>query len=175
MRSTILAVIALIATGNVFAESSLRQFSDWTVGLIDNNEGVYAATLNDSGGIIGQYCFFETDDCIWLMSIDVKCTDDSKYPILINSDYAAAYVDVTCTNLDNAPRYIFNDFELLKKHVTNSRRIGLAFPMQDGKFQVSRFSLDGAIDAINFMAEVYREATRDSGNRNMNHTRDTVL
>ena len=59
------------------ASASETRFGAWTVGPMNN--GIYAATINDSGGLLGQYCYRDTASCVWLLTNDVDCEDGSRY------------------------------------------------------------------------------------------------
>jgi hypothetical protein len=118
------------------------------------NEGVFAATINDSKGILGQYCYREEASCIWILSNEVGCEDGSQYPVLVNSDSGAVSTTIMCAKLHGKPRYAFAEFDVIDNIVRHSEWLGIAFPMKSGFFQVSRFPLNGAGAAVTFMRKV---------------------
>ena len=51
--------IALAASG---ARAELPSFQDWAIGVGDDGEGAYAATMNESGSVFGLNC-----SLLWLL------------------------------------------------------------------------------------------------------------
>jgi hypothetical protein len=132
--------------------ASAQQFESWVVGAMDSDEGYYAATVNDSSGVLGQYCYTESGQCLWLIATDVKCEQESKYPVLVNADGGSAETELVCLKLEDKSRYAFADFKKIDDVIrASSSYIGFAFPMASGNFKVSRFLLDGSLKAINTM------------------------
>ena len=127
---------------------------------------MYAATLNDSGAALGQFCFYSDTSCYWFLANDVNCKDDSKYPVLINSDAGSFSLELVCMKSGSKPRYGFTEFSVIDKIIRDSSRIGIAFPMESGMFQVSRFSLIGSVRAIDDMRKKFGETSkRNQGTR----------
>jgi hypothetical protein len=151
------------------ASAQEKHFGSWTAGGLSGNERItFAATINDSGGVLGLYCFVSEGNCFWLLSNDVDCTEGNRYPVLVNADAGSSSQEIFCMKLQGKRGYAFANFEAIDATVRASKRIGIAFPMADGYFSVSRFSLDGASAAISFMASL-REAMQQKS------TRDTKL
>ena len=147
-RLVIVTVVCLMQ----ISTASAQQYESWVVGAMDGGEGLYAATVNDSSGVLGQYCYTETSQCLWLIATDVKCEQESKYPVLVNADGGSAQMELVCLKLENKPRYAFTDFKKIDDVIrTSSSYIGFAFPMESGNFKVSRFLLGGSLKAINAM------------------------
>lgn len=162
--ATALAALSLACASGLAQD---RRFGAWSVGLITGGGGVYAGTTNDSNGIFGEFCFKDSATCYWLLANDIDCNEGNKYPVLVNSDAGAQSLEVYCFKIDKSSRFAFSDFKAVEQVVTQSKRFSIAFPMKGGQFQVSRFSLDGATDAIEVMEKVAaamktsRESTRD--------------
>lgn len=129
-----------------------QEFANWVTGAMDNNEGYFAASVNDSSSIFGQYCYNETGQCLWLLAVNINCEDGSRYPVLINGDGGSAQMEIVCKKLGDKPRYVFSNFDAINNSVKASKKyIGFAFPLESGLFEVNRFLLDGAPEAINRM------------------------
>jgi hypothetical protein len=144
-----LILICVSFVGNLHAQTP---YGNWFVGKIEGDDGFYAATLNDSKGIFGQYCYVESDVCLWLLATDVDCKEGSKYPALINADGGSEQLELICNKLGKKPRYLFSNFERIDAVVSTSKTyIGIAFPLESGLFQVTRFLLDGSQEAIQDM------------------------
>ena len=146
-----LALVVAVCLTQV-SSACAQQYESWIVGAMDGGEGLYAATVNDSSGVLGQYCYTESSQCLWLIATDVKCEQESKYPVLVNADGGSAQMELVCLKLENKPRYAFTDFKKIDDVIrTSSSYIGFAFPMESGHFKVSRFLLGGSLKAINTM------------------------
>ena len=65
-----------------------QSYGDWTVNL--KNPSAYSVTtVNDSGRVLGQCCFFDDNTCYWLIELDSSCEESHKYPVLANGDTGA--------------------------------------------------------------------------------------
>jgi hypothetical protein len=154
MNRTSFAGVTIALAAALFApraDAQGRQFGAWAAGVMDGKEGVFAATVNDSGGVLGQYCFRETGSCVWLLANDADCEDGAKYPVLVNTDSGAANNTIRCVKVDGKARYLFENFDIIDGAVRSASWFGIAFPMKSGRFQVSRFSMQGAAQAVALM------------------------
>lgn len=165
----IIALVSLLFT--LRADAQTRQFGAWAAGVLDGAEGVFAATVNDSGGILGQYCFQELGSCMWLLANDTSCEAGAKYPVLVNTDSGATSTSIRCVDVDGKARYVFETFDVIDDAVRSASWFGIAFPMQSGRFQVSRFSMQGASQAVSIM----RKAAEASARPASSTTRDQSL
>lgn len=161
MRTLIVALSLLLFSVNAMSQTT---YGSWLVGKIEGGEGDYAATVNDSRSAFGQYCYVEANACIWLLAFDVNCTPDNKYPVLVNSDGGSEQLLLVCSKYGaNKSRYVFTDFDKVSAVMAASKKfIGFAFPLDGGLFEVSRFLLDGADEAIKRMRSNF-SANRGSG------------
>jgi hypothetical protein len=171
-RRALASVVAtlLVASSAEAAPPPVKTFGAWTVGITSDQEGLFAATTNDSGGLIGMYCFKESRQCFWILTNDIRCKDDSKYPVLVNSDSGALSTEIVCSNLGKQPRYLFGHYEQIEEAVLNSEWIGIAFPLASGKFAVSRFQLKGAKEAVAFVEKAMKAVLEPASG-----TRDQTL
>jgi hypothetical protein len=147
----------------VVSSASHAQSSDtWTTGVTDSGEMLYAATINDSGNLLGEYCSPSTGNCIWLLGMSTACKEGDQYPILANSDAGAAHIMVYCSaKLDNGLyRYVFTEFDSINNIVTKGLRVGFAVPLQADQFRVVRFDLSGSNRALALMLEAAQKAQK---------------
>ena len=141
-----LAVISSVS----FAQT--KSFPQWGTGITDDKDGFYAATGNDSGGILGQYCLTDQSLCYWILVNSVKCEKDATYPALVNSEAGSDSVAMLCWPMpDGKPRFAFKSFNGIDDLIRKSSNIGIAFPMESGTFKVSRFNVSGANVALDYM------------------------
>lgn len=141
-----------------------QTFGEWSAGITDSGELLYAITVNDSGNLLGQYCVPATGSCIWLLGMSAACKEDDQYPILANSDAGAVHIMVRCdAKLEKGLyRYVFTDFDTVNGIITKGLRIGFAVPLQTDQFRVVRFDLSGSRRAITLMRTAAEEAHKKS-------------
>lgn len=160
MRLLTLLTLLIAVPAGVRAE---RTIGAWIVEH-DESEGYYAITMNDSGNLLGQFCFPERGSCVWFLGIDTACDEGGRIPVLANSDAGATSLTVLCDGqLESGPyRYAFTDFDAVDAIVREGQRVGFAFPLEGDRFSVERFNLSGSNRAIERMRE---QAEEDSGGR----------
>ncbi len=160
---TLLLSLLLGGTAPVRAADT-ESFGNWMVGTIEGGEGFFAATVNDSSAVLGQYCYLESGDCLWLLATSTNCEEGERYPVLVNADGGSAQLELVCRKLGKKPRYIFTNFDAIDKSVrSSSKYIGFAFPLQSGLFSVDRFLLDGAVESLVRMRAVAKGGSRKKG------------
>lgn len=165
LAAALTLLLSLALTGMSPASAAdTETFGNWMVGTIEGGEGFFAATVNDSNAVLGQYCYLESGDCLWLLATSTNCDEGERYPVLVNADAGSAQLELVCRKLGKKPRYIFTNFESIDKSVRNSGKyIGFAFPLQSGLFQVDRFLLDGAVESLVRMRAVAKGGSRKKG------------
>lgn len=160
--SLFLAFVLCAASPAASAET--ESFGNWMVGTIEGGEGFFAATVNDSNAVLGQYCYLESGDCLWLLATSTNCEEGERYPVLVNADAGSAQLELVCRKMGKKPRYIFTNFDTIDKSIRNSAKyIGFAFPLQSGLFSVDRFLLDGAVESLARMRAVAKGGSRKKG------------
>ncbi len=149
-RRFILMFAALVLTNSARADGSVGH---WTTGTLNNHRGVYSATMNDSGALLGEYCFYGSKTCSWMLAVDTACEKDHVYPVLANTDQGAAYFDLVCNGLQENGLYsfYFKNWQDLEHLLKSGARIGIATPMQADQFKVFRFLLDGLSESTKSM------------------------
>src|SRR4051812_23717698 len=92
VRALSVALFVISCAGQVQSAKAAdtQNFGNWIVGIQAGGTGMYASTVNDSGLVLGEYCYFKSKTCIWLVSADSKCDEGDKYPTLGNTDGGAA-------------------------------------------------------------------------------------
>jgi hypothetical protein len=151
-----------------------QTYGTWSVGFTDSRSApfTYAYTTNDSGHVLGQYCYPKSDSCLWLVAMSTTCEKNQKYPVLVNSDAGAEGLQVYCAGeMEDSPgkyTYAFTAFDRINEAVLKSSRLGIAIPLANDQFRVIRFELTGAERAVRVMRESaaskvrpVRKGTRD--------------
>lgn len=141
-------------------------YGNWLVGVQEGNTGLFAATVNDSGLAMGEYCSDKPKaNCIWLVAADLNCDQGAKYPALGNTDGGEFSLELVCgsNKVNNRSVYIFTDWSQLESAIKKSKQIGIAVPMPGNRFEVWKFSLNGMVDATRAMERAFLSR---SGGRN---------
>lgn len=131
-------------------------FQDWTVSSTTN--GMYAATTNDSGEVLGEFCYYSSKTCQWEIGMHTACKNDLDGIVLANSESAATPLEVGCTGeLQDSPlySYVFKNWQNLESAIHDSSRVGFAVPLASDQFTVVRFSLVGRSDAQQAMEKAF--------------------
>jgi len=144
------------------AQSAPETWESSTVG----EEYLFAAVENSAGHVLGQYCFFESGSCSYLLAIGTNCEPESEYPALVSSDVGAAHLTLVCGAEIEGQHVLIVPFDDMDKIVRKSSRVGLVVPMQNDQFKVARFSLAGSSKAIERMLAAASERLTDDQLKN---------
>ncbi len=176
MRAKWAAVLVFLMSlaGPSPALAQERSFKEWVVSVKDMKKP-FAATVNESGAVFGQYCYPESGSCLYIVATASKCEKDANYPVLLNSEAGSAYVELLCGGSSDGQRfeYYFKNFDTINKIALQDGVLGIAFPLDGGQFRVVRFKLDGAKEAMPVLRDA---AVKIKGNApRRNGTRDQTL
>jgi hypothetical protein len=126
-----------------------ERYGQWTVDRFGT--GFTAYVNNTTGAVFGVFC---TTSCVAYLNAATQCDDKADYPALIATPAGAFNVMLTCKVIDK--RFILAT-DLTKGFVDSFEiggDVGIAFPLEGGQFQVSRFSLIGALKATGRAADL---------------------
>jgi hypothetical protein len=136
---------------------------------------MYAATTNDSGDVLAEFCYFEDRECVWVLGTETQCEEGDEYPVLANSSGGARHLVVTCLmDGDDGDHFYGFDWKELEQVVKGERWMGLAFPMRGDAFKVVRFSLDGIDQATEVLDSGFRRALENDSTRPRN-TKNEIM
>lgn len=146
MKRILLISMVLLAYSGLSIAQSAGKYGDWTV---KRAQGVSnASTTNSSGSSIGFLCVGGSEMCGPYLALSVDCEETATYPTMINSPVGAFHATTTCAIIAGRKYHLINEVEIFNQAIESGGEIGFAFPLQNGKFQVARFSTIGAITAI---------------------------
>lgn len=146
MNNKIIALLLLFTSKALYGEAIIEEDWAWEISGGDMN---YAATVNNNNHVLGQYCYIESGNCIYIFSVNASCEEGEIYPGLINSDVGSATIELLCSHKNETQHvYIISTFEDIDLIIKSANRVGIAFPLDNDRFQVSRFSLKGSTKAI---------------------------
>lgn len=142
---------------------------DWQVEPLI--KGLYlASTGNQSGSRLGVLC--NADGCTSVFNPRINCEDKAKYPALLNSPSGAYNQILTCEVIGESYLLSLSDEDAIQEAMSIGGTIGIAFPMQSGEFNVSRFSMTGAARAYARAAQLARNSpARGSSQPSVKDTR----
>lgn len=154
MRSMAAALLLLLGMIPL-AQAQTQRFGAWEVTLSDDKSVIYAQTTNDSKAVFGQLCDIDGKKCYWILSNNTGCREKADYSVLANTDSGAAHLAIMCfLGSSDDGSYAFKNFDAITEIIKGgSQKIGLAFPLKNGQFIVSRFDLNGSSQAVGFMRE----------------------
>lgn len=145
MKLAILAALAFVSI-SAFGQTAVGQ---WQYEVNDATSVTW--TANESGSQFGIMCQTGKGACEFFLNPGVGCEGGAKYPVLISTKVGAAHHTLTCVKARQSSLYTVDDFNAMDSETSGGGVIGIAFPMQDGSFKVSRFSLDGMLPALKGM------------------------
>jgi hypothetical protein len=161
-----LLALALIGGVQFSAAAETVRFKDWTVQTNDARTNMTATTVNDSGNEFGRICYFENKMCGWALLSRNTCVEEVETPVLVNSESGAWQLTVKCLRSEKERSVLmFSSSEELNRISASDREMGIAFPLQGGRFVVMRFSLVGSGQAVSAMEDII--ANRPSSTKDM--------
>jgi hypothetical protein len=149
MKLWIYLVILIIYSAS--AQAEVKTNKDWIWDL-SGDEYAYAATFNEDGRVLGQYCYFDNETCYYLVNLGTNCEKDSEYPSILNSDAGVTEVKLICGHKYKSGNVFFiKPFDEVNDLIRKAKTVGFAIAMESGKFKVVRYSLSGSTYAIEMM------------------------
>lgn len=148
------------------SQSETFTSKDW-IWSTDSKDFYHASTINSADHILGQFCYFDSGSCLYIVSMETSCTEDNEYPTLINSNIGAIQLTLTCGHKFKEYNVMYiNKFDEMDNLVKSATRLGIAIPMENDKFKVARFSLAGSTYAIELMRSAAELKINNQGGKN---------
>jgi hypothetical protein len=144
--------------------TQLKTFGNWNV--YSSGSDYFAMALNSNEGeYIAFYCYSKTKQCMHSVSLGIKCINDSRYPILVNSNVSAITLDGVCSNISANSKIVFfnlTSYDSIHLILEQGIDVGFALPLESGRFKVSRFNLNGSAEAMNYTQSLVLNGKLDS-------------
>ncbi len=126
------------------------EHGDWSSQFF---EGMGEATTHENGmSTFGILC--AEGYCRYYFANGIDCEPSGNYPLMVTTEGGALSVEAVCEPVTTANGdilvYWFNESEAMNQAFQKTAVVGFAFPLSDGKFKVSKFSMTG------YKAAVYR-------------------
>jgi hypothetical protein len=153
-KSAILVgIISLFSASWAMAQS--KTFEDWFVTKAKNGDTVAGVFVEDGSQqrFLGARCFVESKKCVHLLVTGTRCDDNMKIPMLMNAKTGSALINATCHVNGSRYELLLSPYDSVRSGLTSGDMVGFALPLESGQFRVIRFSLKGAVDALNYGEE----------------------
>jgi len=119
----------------------------------EGGDSIFLAYVNNSAGnSFGQLCSTDEGNCIYMLYLDIICSDGAKFPALINSNIGSYGIHLTCAgSFKDGYLFTLTDFDDADKVAREADSVGFAMSLESGKFSVNRFDLAGSAAVIDKM------------------------
>lgn len=130
---------------------------NWSLGSLQDGR-LYAIAMNDSGGILMKSCDPKSGLCGWYLGTTTSCSTNLSAPALMTSSIGTASVMLYCDGPVEMSgtrfyRYQLGSPDAIDSVVSSASIVGIAIALQDGRFLVLRFSLQGGKEALSTLME----------------------
>ncbi|WP_116091075.1 hypothetical protein [Sphingomonas crusticola] len=131
--------------------STIQQYKKWRIE--QNKLFVAAVTTNEAGSLFGLLC---GTTCSYYINNGKACEVGVTYPGLISGANGALAVTLRCLHVrEEGEEYaVFLVDEDVTEMLGEAAEIGIVVPLANGQFNVSRFSMAGASEALDDMFKI---------------------
>ena len=141
--ATLLVLLSLLLQGQALANEKIA-YQNWVVEI--GPETTEAYTANESNSSLGLFCGGTT--CVFYLNPNLNCQPNTKNAVLMNGTAVSASIGMQCTLVGKHYFQILDPFDQVLNAVKAGGNIGFAVALQGGAFSVYRFSLNGALPAL---------------------------
>ena len=140
---SLIATVLLIGLSVAYANDKIA-YQNWAVEI--GPETTEAYTANESASTFGLFCGGTT--CVFYLKPNLNCVPNTKNSVLMNTGITSAALGMQCTQIGQYYFQILDPFDVVLNALKTGDSIGFAVALQGGAFSVTRFSLQGALPAI---------------------------
>lgn len=144
MRLGLALFLALWGFSEPPLAQDIQSYDRWTLEVRENQTEAY--TRNDSNMTFGIYC--ANNQCVFYVHATTPCLPNQSYPALVSTALLSRAITMQCSLVGNKLFLIANPFNTIFQATQIGDQINFAFPIQGGEFLTTRFSLQGARQAI---------------------------
>ncbi|CAM8666290.1 hypothetical protein MCEGEM3_01092 [Oxalobacteraceae bacterium] len=151
-------LLALIFSVVVSASAEEKaEHGDWTSQFLD---GMGEASTHENGiSMLGMLC--GNGSCRYYFANGLDCEPSVNYPLMVTTDVGAVPIEAVCEPMTTANGevmlYWFAETPYLNDAFVKTPVIGIAFPLTNGEFKISRFSMNGFAQAVERMVNIMRD------------------
>jgi hypothetical protein len=133
------------------------EHGDWSSQFM---EGMGEATTHENGmSVFGMLC--AENNCRYYFANNTECQPRVTYPMMVTTKQGALPIEALCEKVESANGdvmlYWFNENPKMNQAFATSTELSFSFPLKNGKFKVSSFSMNGFTEAIERMINGVRE------------------
>ena len=133
------------------------EHGDWTSQFLD---GMGEASTHENGiSMLGMLC--GKGSCRYYFANGLDCEPSVNYPLMVTTDVGAVPIEAVCEPMTTANGevmlYWFAETPYLNEAFVKTPVIGIAFPLTNGEFKTSRFSMNGFAQAVERMVNIMRD------------------
>jgi len=143
----LIAFVAMAVTTGGPASEQTQSFGKWHTHIVLNGASMQsgsAYTEDGPGTGFGVAC---GRVCTFYLVSPIPCVDGTEYKALAANRTETGEIRLRCMHLDVGDGLIPQDGALIEELLTGDT-ISFAFPLRDGQFNISSFSLNGAKQAL---------------------------
>ena len=155
----VIVLLALMLSVVLPASADDRaEHGDWASQFLN---GMGEASTHENGmSMLGMLC--GNGSCRYYFANGVDCEPSGNYPIMVTTDVGAIPVEAVCEPMTTANGevmlYWFVETPDLNEAFVKTSVIGIAFPLTNGEFKTSKFSMNGFAQAVERMVNIMRES-----------------
>ncbi len=154
-RLLFLLCLAVGCAVNVHAQDRM-QHGDWSSQF---SEDMGEASTHENGSsMFGMLC--KEGSCRYYFANGIDCEPGNNYPLMVTTAAGALAFDAVCDLMETANGdvllYWFSESQQLNAAFEQSTAVGFAFPMTNGQFRTSKFSMKGYGEAVERMVNGLR-------------------
>jgi len=133
------------------------QHGDWVSQFLDGRGE--ASTHENGMSLLGMLC--GDGSCRYYFANGLDCEPSANYPLMLTTDVGAVPLEAVCEPMTTANGevmlYWFAETLYLNDAFAKTPVIGIAFPLTNGGFKTSKFSMNGFAEAVERMVNVMQE------------------
>ena len=143
----VIAMLAMATASMASAPKQQQSFGQWRTYIVLEGAPMqrgWANTEQDLGTVFGLAC---GQVCKYYLVSPTPCAEGTEYKALAANRTESGEIRLRCMHLDVVDGLIVQDDASIERLLVGDT-ISFAVPLGDGKFNISRFSLNGAKQAI---------------------------
>lgn len=152
----IFAIVCMSLCEDGLADDKVEH-GDWSSQFM---EGMGEATTHENGmSVFGMLCAEKS--CRYYFANNTECQPRGTYPVMVTTKEGALAIETVCEKVESANGdvmlYWFNETPKMNQAFAKSPELSFSFPLNNGKFKISSFSMNGFTEAIERMINGVRE------------------
>jgi hypothetical protein len=163
MRKILIGLSMLLAFASIAQADDKVEHGDWSSQFM---EDMGEATTHENGmATFGMLC--AKGSCRYYFANGTECAAGSAYPLMVTTNEGAMSVNAVCEPMASANGdimlYWFDEEDAINAAFNQTTTVGFAFPLTNGQFKLSNFSMDGFNAAIARMIRGVQDRGQSAG------------